>query len=234
MAAPDLATIIPMAIFGAVIGLALDLWKRFRETPDDAKQSEPVEAPASEPKVGTDRIVPVNRGENKWAPPSERTETATRIIDEVDDQKTARLDKDESAESLPAKLNEKKKRFLAGGILFLCLLSLVWTDEGDKVIGLAELLALCGAWVCAVMLWSVRLTVICKSWSLELLRVLRAFGIVLGSVLMIGGVIAILYAVSHPKLMNDPGVAKAAAIGFLSIIAGIALFAAAKWRDKKS
>jgi hypothetical protein len=233
MASFDLSAIIPMALFGAFVGLVLDLWKRFRETPDAAKLSEPVEAPATETKLGADRIEPVNRGENKWAPPSERTETATLIIDEIDDQKTARLDKDESAESLPANLNEKKMRFLAGGILFLCLLSLVWTEDEDKVIGLVELLALCGAWVCTVLLWSARLTVSLKAWGLELLRVLHAFGIVLGGVMIIVGVLSILYAVLHPKLMSDPGVAKVAAFAFLSIISGFVLFAACKSRDKK-
>jgi hypothetical protein len=48
-----------------------------------------------------------------------------------------------------------KRRFLAGGILALCVLSLFWTDYRDhKVIGLSELVALCGSWACAVWLWS--------------------------------------------------------------------------------
>ena len=156
MAAPDLATIIPMALFGALVGLALDLWRRFREKPDDAKLSEPLEAPNTEPKLGVDRIVMVNKGENKWAPPSDRTDTATQIIGEVVDQKTASPDKNESAEIFPAKLSETKKRVLAGGILFLCLLSLVWTEgyRGRKVVGLNELVALIGAWTCLIWLWS--------------------------------------------------------------------------------
>ena len=82
------------------------------------------------------------------------------------------------------------------------------------------------------MLWSARLTANFKSWGLELLRVLRAFGIVLGGVSMIVGGVAILYAVSHPHLMNDPQAGKAAAIGIIASISGFALFAASKWRDK--
>jgi hypothetical protein len=236
MASIDLSAIIPIALFGALVGLALDLWRRFREKPDDAKLSEPLEAPNTEPKLGVDRIVMVNKGENKWAPPSERTNTATKIIDEIVDQKTARLDKKESAESFLAKLSETKKRFLAGGILFLCLLSLVWNDDGDKVIGLAELMALCGAWVCTVLLWTTRLTVSLKSCVIELLQVLHVFGILLGIVMMIFGLVAILYAVSHPlsQFTNDTGIAKAAAIGVLSSISGFALFVACKSRDKKS
>jgi len=129
-------------------------------------------------------------------------------------------------------MTDIKKRILAGGILFLCLLSLVWTNHGEKVIGLTELLALSGAWACTVILWSLRLTVICKAWCLELLRVLRAAGVVLGGVSMIVGGVAILYAVSHPHLMNDPQAGKAAAIGIIASISGFALFAASKWRDK--
>ena len=133
-------------------------------------------------------------------------------------------------------MTDLQKRILAGGILFLCLISLLWTDDDHKVIGLTELLALCGALVCTVLLWSSRLTVSLKAWLIELLQVLHALGILFGVVMMIFGLFAILYAVSHPlsQLTNDTGIAKAAAIGVLSSVLGFALFAACKSRDKKS
>jgi hypothetical protein len=131
-------------------------------------------------------------------------------------------------------MTDLRKRILAGGILALCLLSLFWTDYRDhKVIGLTELVALCGSWACAVWLWSAHLIAICKAWGLELLRVLRAFGIVLGGVSMIVGGVAILYAVSHPHLMNDPQAGRVGAFGILASISGFTLFAVSKWRDKK-
>lgn len=47
-----------------------------------------------------------------------------------------------------------KLRVLVSGLLVLCLLSLFWTDHGDAVIGLTELVAASGAWACAVWLWN--------------------------------------------------------------------------------
>jgi hypothetical protein len=47
-----------------------------------------------------------------------------------------------------------KIRILVSGLLVLCLLSLFWTDYGDRVIGLTELVAASGAWACAVWLWN--------------------------------------------------------------------------------
>lgn len=47
-----------------------------------------------------------------------------------------------------------KIRVLVSGLLVLCLLSLFWTDYGDRVIGLTELVAASGAWACAVWLWN--------------------------------------------------------------------------------
>jgi hypothetical protein len=61
-------------------------------------------------------------------------------------------------------MTDLRKRILAGGILFLCLLSLVWTNDDGKMIGLTELLALSGAWACAVWLWGAKATKLVLCW----------------------------------------------------------------------
>lgn len=63
-------------------------------------------------------------------------------------------------------ISSLKKRLLAGGILSLCLLSLVWTEgyREQKVIGLTELVALCGAWTCAVWLWTESASRLFRRW----------------------------------------------------------------------
>lgn len=55
-------------------------------------------------------------------------------------------------------LSETKKKFLAAGLMTLCALSLLWSENygNRKVLGLSELLALSGIWVCLVWLWSER------------------------------------------------------------------------------
>lgn len=155
MAALDLSAIIPLAILGAFFGLAVELWKRVWNIPEEATNDNPEEVSTIEIKRDQE-ITPV---ENKWAPQPQGTDAATRIVEEVVDQKPTRAENNETTESLkrlPANLSETKKMFLAGGILVLCLLSLLWTEgyKDRKVIGLTELVALIGAWTCLIWFWN--------------------------------------------------------------------------------
>ena len=65
-------------------------------------------------------------------------------------------------------MSQKKLRVIASGVLIFCLLSLLWTDYGDKVIGLTELISLSGAWACVVWLWP-------QNASIQLTHYLRLF-----------------------------------------------------------
>jgi hypothetical protein len=159
MAALDLSSIIPLAILGAFFGLAVDLWKRVWNIPEKAQDDNVEEVSTTELKRDQERPFPIAPVENKWAPPLQGTDAATRIVEEVVDQKPTRPDNNEPTESLkrlPANLSETKKMFLAGGIFVLCLLSLLWTEgyKDRKVIGLTELVALIGAWTCLIWLWN--------------------------------------------------------------------------------
>jgi len=51
-------------------------------------------------------------------------------------------------------MKPEKIRVLVAGLLTLCLLSLIWMDGYERVIGLTELVAASGAWTCSVWLWN--------------------------------------------------------------------------------
>ena len=62
-------------------------------------------------------------------------------------------------------MSETKKRVLVAGLLVLCLVKLLWHDYRRPVIGLSELVAMSGAWACAVWLWNWDAATIRSSWS---------------------------------------------------------------------
>jgi hypothetical protein len=78
-------------------------------------------------------------------------------------------------------MSRKKLNALVSGLLTLCLLSLFWTDYGDRVIGLTELVAASGAWACLVWLFPSTLS---ESRKVTLSKVLGA----LNSVLVFAGI----------------------------------------------
>ena len=51
-------------------------------------------SPNTEPKVGADRIVPVNRGEINWAPSSERTSDTKEVLGEKENNPDKCLHRD--------------------------------------------------------------------------------------------------------------------------------------------
>lgn len=78
-------------------------------------------------------------------------------------------------EAPPAKpvvaMNDARKKVLVAGLLVLCLLKLIWPDtdryrwQWGNGMSLSTLVALCGAWACAVWLWSPEIRVQFQGWQ---------------------------------------------------------------------
>ena len=132
-------------------------------------------------------------------------------------------------------MTDLQKRILAGGFLALCLLSLFWTDYRDrKIIGLSELVALCGSWACAVWLWKPTYTAALLSWRAAFTPYFLLFCKIAGrGIMLLSGITAVvIIALLSSSMRLQAGMGLIIALAFFMLGLGLDMFADYSRRKK--
>jgi hypothetical protein len=130
-------------------------------------------------------------------------------------------------------MTEKKTKVVVAGLLVLCLLSLLWEDYGEKVIGLTELVAASGAWFSAVWLWKGEWSVPIGRGGRRLVAFMSAVVRGTSILLMIAGTGVVLYSLIFASSIGKTEAGKMLFIGFGIQAFGYLPFYILLWFEKK-